>query len=53
MASGASVQKQINEKSGRALVVADNIAHENIQNVIVDRNDAAETGHRAILSLYR
>ena len=43
---GLAVKMQINHKRGRLLIVADQIAHEHIEHVIVDRNGAFETRHR-------
>jgi len=42
---GLAVKMQINHKRGRLLIVSDQIAHEHIENVIVDGNGAFETGH--------
>jgi hypothetical protein len=36
---------QINEIRGRLSVVTDDIPHQNIENIVVDRNGGAETGH--------
>ena len=43
--SGLAVKMQINHKRGRLLIVADQIAHEHIEYVIVDGNGAFETRH--------
>ena len=40
-----AVKVQVNHKSGRLLIVPDQIAHEHIENVIVDRNGLSETRH--------
>ena len=44
--SGLAIKVQINQVGGRLLIVADQIAHEHIEHVIVDRNGAFETRHR-------
>ena len=40
---GLAVQVQINHKRGGLSIVADQIAHQRIQDVIVDQNSAFET----------
>ena len=40
-----AVEVQVNHKRRRRLIVPDQIAHEYIQDVIVDRNGAFETRH--------
>src|SRR6516162_1776799 len=42
---GLAVKMQINHERGRLLVVPDQIAHEHIENVIVDGNRLFETRH--------
>ena len=42
---GLAVKMQINHKRGRLLIVPDQIAHEHIEDVIVDGNGAFETRH--------
>ena len=42
---GQAVKVQVNYKSGRLFIVPDQIAHEHIENVIVDRNGLSETRH--------
>ena len=44
--SGLDMNVQINQVGGRLLIVADQIAHEHIDHVIVDGNGAFETRHR-------
>jgi len=44
--SGLDIKVQINQVGGRLLIVANQIAHEHIEHVIVDRNGAFETRHR-------
>jgi len=39
------VEVQIDEKGTRLLIVSDQIAHQNIQNIVVDRDTLAETRH--------
>jgi len=43
---GLAIKVQINQVGSRLLIVADQIAHEDIEHVIVDRNGAFETRHR-------
>ena len=43
---GLAVKMQINHERSRLLIVPDQIAHEYIEHVIVDRNGAFETRHR-------
>lgn len=43
---GLAVKVQVNEIRSRFLVVPDQIAHEHIQDVIVDGNGAFETRHK-------
>ena len=43
---GLAVKMQVNDKRGGLLIVPDQITHEHIQHVIVDRNGAFETRHR-------
>jgi hypothetical protein len=45
LANGASIKKQIDEKGRRLLIVADNIAHKNIQDVIIDWHSPFEARH--------
>ena len=40
---GLAVKMQVNDKSGGLLIVPDQITHQHIQHVIVDRNGAFET----------
>jgi len=41
-----TVQVQINQVSRRFLIVRNQIAHQNVENVIVDGNGLFEAGHR-------
>ena len=43
---GLAIKMQVNQERGRLLVVPDQIAHQHIEHVIVDRNAAFETRHR-------
>ena len=43
---GLAVKMQVNDKSGRLLIVPDQIAHQHIEHVIVDGNDLSEARHR-------
>jgi len=43
---GLAVKVQVNHKRGRLLIVADQIAHQHVENVIVDGNGLSETRHR-------
>lgn len=45
LARGAAVKKQIDEKRGRLLIVSNDIAHENIQDVIVDWHGLLKARH--------
>ena len=40
---GLAVKMQVNHKRGGLLIVPDQIAHQHIEHVIVDRNSAFET----------
>ena len=53
LAGGASQKIKINEEGGRLLIVPDDIAHEHVENVIIDRNGSVKARHRRILKLYR
>ena len=53
LASSAAGKIKINEECRRLLIVSDNIAHEHIQNVIIDRHGLTEARHARILMLYR
>ena len=39
MACSLAVEMQINKVSGRLLIVSDKITHQDIEHVIIDRND--------------
>ena len=45
LTSGAAVKEQIDEKRRRLLIVTDDVAHQNIENVVVNRRGFAKTGH--------
>lgn len=45
LADGLAVEIQINQICGRLLVVPDQIAHQHVEHVIVDRNGLFETRH--------
>lgn len=42
-ACGLSEEVQVNDERGRPLIVSDQIAHQHVEYVIVDGNDAFET----------
>ena len=42
---GMAVKVQVNDKSGGLLIVPDQITHQHIQHVIVDRDGAFEARH--------
>jgi len=42
---GLAVKVQINQIGGRLLIVTDQIAHQDVENVVVDGNDFAKSGH--------
>ena len=50
LAGGAAREIKINEKGGRLLIVPDDIAHEHVENIIIDWNDSVKARHRRILS---
>lgn len=50
LARGAAVKKQIDEKCSRLLIVADDVAHENIENVIINWNDLFRARHAVSLA---
>ena len=49
LASGASGKIKINEKRRRLLIVSDDIAHQHIEDVIIDRHGLMEARHNCIL----
>ena len=49
LASGAPGKIKIDEECRRLLIVADNVAHEHIQNIIIDRYGLMEAGQACIL----
>jgi hypothetical protein len=44
-ARGLTVEPEINEIRGRLAIVPDDVAHQDVENVVVDRNNFAETRH--------
>jgi hypothetical protein len=44
-ANSLSVEIKVNEKRGRLAIVADDVPHQNIEHVIIDRNCFAKTRH--------
>ena len=53
LASGASGKIKIDQECRRFLIVSDDIAHEHIQDVIIDRHSLVEARHNRILMLHR
>ena len=53
LASGAPGKIKVDEECRRLLIVSDDIAHEHIQNVIIDRHSLVEARHNCIVMLYR
>jgi len=53
LASGAPAKIKINEECRRLLIVSDDIAHQDIEDVIIDRHGLMEARHNCILVLYR
>jgi hypothetical protein len=49
LASGAPGKIKIDEECRRLLIVSDDIAHQHIQNVIIDRHSLTEARHNWIL----
>jgi hypothetical protein len=45
----AAKERQINEERGRVLIVSDDIAHEHIEDIIVNWHGLPETGHIRLL----
>jgi hypothetical protein len=45
LACGAPIKKQIDEEGRWLLIVSDDIAHENVQDVVVDWHSLFKTGH--------
>ena len=50
LTSGAAGKKQIDEERGRLLIVSDDIAHEHVENVIIDRHGLAKARHGRIVA---
>jgi len=50
LASGTTGKIKIDEECRRLLIVADNITHQHIQNVIINRDGLMETRHNCILN---
>ena len=44
-AGGLAVKPNENEIRGRLTIMSHNVAHQNVEDVIVDRNRRAESGH--------
>jgi hypothetical protein len=42
---GLAVEMKINQKRGRLVVVTNQVTHQDVQDIIVDRDRLAETGH--------
>ena len=53
LASGASGKIKIDQECRRLLIVSDDIAHEYVQDVIIDRHSLVEARHNRILMLHR
>ena len=54
LASGAPGKIKIDEECCRFLIVSDNIAHQHVQDVIIDRHDLTKARHKiALWMLYR
>jgi len=49
LASGASGKIKIDQECRRLLIVSDDIAHQHIQNVVIDRDGLMEARHNCIL----
>jgi len=41
-----AIKMKVNEKSGWLMVVSNQVGHQNIENIIIDRDRPAETRHR-------
>jgi hypothetical protein len=46
LACGLAVEVEINEIRGRLAIVAHDIAHEDVEDVVVDGDGLADTGHQ-------
>ena len=53
MASTAAGKIKVDEECRRLLIVSDDIAHEYVQDVIIDRHSLVEARHNRILMLHR
>jgi len=53
LASGAAGKIKIDQECRRLLIVSDDIAHQDIEDVIIDRHGLMEARHNCILVLYR
>src|SRR5262249_45175734 len=49
-ARGTAIKMQINQKSGRLLVMTNQIAHQDVEHVIVDRDSLFKAGQRVLRS---
>jgi hypothetical protein len=52
LAGGAAGKIEVNQEGSRLLVMSDDIAHEHVENIIIDRNGSVEARHHR-LQLYR
>lgn len=52
-AGGGAIKVKVDEKGGRVLVVADQVAQEDIKHVVVDGNGLEEAGRGRTEALYR
>ena len=50
LAGGAAGKIKVNQEGGRLLIMPDDIAHEHVENVIIDRNGSVEARHPYILA---
>jgi len=53
LASTAAGKIKVDEECRRLLIVSDDIAHEYVQDVIIDRHSLVEARHNRILMLHR
>ena len=53
LASGAPGKIKIDEECRRLLIMSDDIAHQDIEDVVIDRHGLMEARHNCILVLYR
>jgi hypothetical protein len=50
VSSGLAIKVQINQEGGRLLIVADQITHQDVENVIVNWNGFAKSRHATTVS---